>query len=250
MIRPFIAANWKMYKTIGEAVDFAKRLREALPAFPDRDVIIAPPFTALQAMAAALKGSAIQLSAQNLHDAEEGAFTGEISAGMLVDAGCRFVIIGHSERRHIFGEDDEFINKKIKTALKHGLKPIFCIGETLEERESGITFDVLQRQIGEGLNNISTDDIGSIVVAYEPVWAIGTGKTASPKEAQDAHQFIRACIKMYYDAAAAEKAVIIYGGSVTPENIDQLMAQQDVNGALVGGAGLKSESFAKIVNFK
>lgn len=250
MIKPFIAANWKMHKTVGESVEFANQLRAVLEKSPDRDVIIAPPFTALQAVGEILKGSDIYLSAQNLHDEEQGAFTGEISAGMLVDAGCQYVIIGHSERRHLFGEEDEFINKKIKTALKHGLKPIFCVGETLEERESGITFDILQRQIGEGLNNISTDDIGTVVVAYEPVWAIGTGKTATPKEAQDAHKFIRACIEMYYDPATAEKAVIIYGGSVKPDNISELMAQEDVNGALVGGASLDSGSFAKIVNYK
>ncbi|MBN1662754.1 MAG: triose-phosphate isomerase [Deltaproteobacteria bacterium] len=249
MIKPFIAANWKMNKTVGEAVDFANSLRAVLTTTPDRDVVIAPPFTALHAVAASLKGSDIALAAQNMHDAEKGAFTGEISAAMLIDAGCAYVIIGHSERRHIFGEEDEFINKKIISALKHGLKPIFCIGETLEERESGITLDILQRQIGEGLNNISTDDIGSVVVAYEPVWAIGTGKTATPKEAEDAHKFIRACIQMFYDAAVAEKVVIIYGGSVTPDNIGELMAEKDVNGALVGGASLNSESFAKIVNY-
>ncbi|MBN1380814.1 MAG: triose-phosphate isomerase [Deltaproteobacteria bacterium] len=250
MIRPFIAANWKMYKTVGEAVEFVKQLRSLLENSSDRDVVIAPPFTALQAVGAALKGSDIQLSAQNLHPEEQGAFTGEISAGMLLDVGCRYVIIGHSERRHIFGEEDEFINKKVQTALQHGLKPIFCIGETLEERESGITFDILQRQIGEGLNNVSTDDIGSVTIAYEPVWAIGTGKTATPKEAQDAQKFIRACVEMFYDPETAQKAVIIYGGSVKPDNIGELMAQPDVNGALVGGASLDSGSFAKIVNYK
>lgn len=250
MIRPFIAANWKMHKTIDEAVNLVKELKAALPDLPDRAVVIAPPFTALQAVASELKGSQIHLSAQNLHYAEQGAFTGEVSAAMLLDAGCRYVIIGHSERRHIFGEDDEFINKKLKSAIEHGLKPIFCIGETLDERESGITFDILQQQIGEGLNNISTNDIGSVVVAYEPVWAIGTGKTATPKEAQDAHQFIRACIQMFYDQTVADRTVILYGGSVNPENISDLMAQKDVNGALVGGASLKSDSFVKIVNFK
>jgi triosephosphate isomerase len=250
MIRPLIAANWKMNKTISDAVDFAKSLRTILATPPDRTVVVAPPFTALRAVADALKGSTIGLAAQNMHDAEKGAFTGEISTGMLIDAGCQYVIIGHSERRHIFGEDDEFINKKLKSALKNSLKPIFCIGETLEERESGITFDVLQQQIGEGLNNISTGDIGSVVMAYEPVWAIGTGKTATPKEAEDAHKFIRACIQMYYDQSVAEKTVIIYGGSVSPENIRSLMVQPDVNGALVGGASLNSDSFAKIVNYK
>jgi len=250
MIRPFIAANWKMHKTIGESVEYAGQLRTLLATPPDCDVVIAPPFTALRAVADALKGSAIGLAAQNMHDAEKGAFTGEISTGMLIDAGCKYVIIGHSERRHIFGEEDEFINKKLISALKNGLKPIFCIGETLDERESGITFDILQQQIGEGLNNISRDDIGSVVLAYEPVWAIGTGKTATPKEAQDAHKFIRCCIQTFYDAPVAEKAVVIYGGSVTPDNISILMAQPDVNGALVGGAGLNSESFAKIVNYK
>jgi triosephosphate isomerase len=249
MMKPFIVANWKMNKTIGEAIDFVRSFRTALAPSADRDVVIAPPFTALAAVAEALKGSAIGLAAQNLHEEEQGAFTGEVSAAMLADVGCRFVIAGHSERRTLFGESDELINKKLKIALKFGLSPIFCVGETLEQRDAGITFDIIERQIGEGLNEISAGDLRAGVIAYEPVWAIGTGRTATPDQAEEAHRFIRAVVQMHYGLEIAKDSMIIYGGSVNPNNIGDLMSQKDVNGALVGGASLNADSFAKIANY-
>lgn len=247
MIKPIIAANWKMHKTIPEAVRLAKQLKEGFPEPGDVNIVIAPPFTALRPVMEALKDSPIHISAQNMHWEEKGAYTGEISAAMLVDAGCEFVIIGHSERRTLFGETDGMLNRKIQAALRSGLKPIFCIGETLEEREAGTAFDVIQKQIKEGLNNIASDDIRQIVFAYEPVWAIGTGKTATPLQAQEAHRFIRETIADDLEYAHAAETVIIYGGSVNPENTGSLMDQPDINGALVGGAGLDFESFADII---
>ena len=247
MIKPIIAANWKMHKIIAEAVKFAKQLKKEFPEPGDVDVVIAPVFTALSSVKEVLKGSAIHLSAQNMHWEEKGAFTGEVSAAMLVDSGCEFVIIGHSERRSLFGETDKMLNRKIHAALKSGLKPIFCIGETLEERESGTAFEVIRNQIKEGLNNITSDDIRRVVFAYEPVWAIGTGKTATPFEAQEAHRFIRETIADDLENAHASETVIIYGGSVNPENTGNLMNQPDINGALVGGAGLDFESFTEII---
>ncbi|MBW2543917.1 MAG: triose-phosphate isomerase [Deltaproteobacteria bacterium] len=247
MINPIIAANWKMHKTIPEAVKFAKQLKKEFPEPGDVDIVVAPPFTALRPVMEVLKDSPIHISAQNMHWEEKGAYTGEISTAMLVDAGCEFVIIGHSERRTLFGETDGMLNRKIRAALKSGLKPIFCIGETLEDRESGTAFEVIQKQIKEGLNNITSDDIKQIAFAYEPVWAIGTGKTATPLQAQEAHRFIRETIATDLGYAHASKTVIIYGGSVNPENTGSLMDQPDINGALVGGAGLDFESFAGII---
>ena len=247
MIRPIIVANWKMHKTIPEAVEFAKQLKKEFSEPGDVDIVIAPPFTALRPVADVLRDSPLHLSAQNMHWAEKGAYTGEISATMLVDAGCEFVIIGHSERRTLFGETDGMLNKKIHSALKSGLRPIFCIGETLEERESGITFRIIQKQIKEGLNNIISDDIRRIALAYEPIWAIGTGKTATPLQAQEVHRFIRKTIATDLEHAHASETVIIYGGSVNPENTGSLMNQPDINGALVGGASLDFESFADII---
>jgi len=247
MIKPIIAANWKMHKTIPEAVKFAKQLKKEFPEPGDVDLVIAPPFTALRPVMEVLKDSPIHISAQNMHWEEKGAYTGEISAAMLVDAGCEFAIIGHSERRTLFGETDEMLNRKIHAALKSGLKPIFCIGETLEERESGTAFEVIQKQIKEGLNNITSDDIRQIAFAYEPVWAIGTGKTATPLQAQEVHRFIRETIADDLEHAQASETVIIYGGSVNPENTGSLMDQPDINGALVGGAGLDFELFASII---
>jgi triosephosphate isomerase len=249
MVSPFIAGNWKMNKTIRQAVDFTNQLKNLCAGLDDREVVIAPPFTALYPMAKALKGSSIRLSAQNLSDKSEGAYTGEVSAEMLVDAGCEYVIVGHSERRTLFGEKDAIINVKVKTALKSGLKPIFCIGETLNEREESQTFEVVARQIKEGLNNLDTDDIRQLVIAYEPVWAIGTGKTATPEQAQEVHAFIRHTMDEIYDGNLARGISIIYGGSVTPKNISDLMVEPDINGALVGGASLDIESFIKIVKF-
>lgn len=245
MIRPFIAANWKMNKTILEAKEFVNAFAPSVSDINDIDIVIAPSFTALFSVAELIKGSNIKLSAQNVFYEEKGAYTGEISALMLKDVGCDYVIIGHSERRHYFGEDNEILNKKVKAALRNGLEVIFCIGETLKEREEGKTFDVLERQVKEGLRDI---DLSRIVIAYEPVWAIGTGRTASPEQAQEAHAYIRNKLKDLY--VAADTVRIIYGGSVTPDNIDDLMACHDVNGALVGGASLKPESFERIVRFK
>lgn len=245
MIRPFIAANWKMNKTILEAKEFVNAFAPSVSDINDIDIVIAPSFTALFSVAELIKGSNIKLSAQNVFYEEKGAYTGEVSALMLKDVGCDYVIIGHSERRHYFGEDDEILNNKVKVALRNGLEVIFCIGETLKEREEGKTFDVLERQLKEGLRDI---DLSRIVIAYEPVWAIGTGRTASPEQAQEAHAHIRNKLKDLY--VAADTVRILYGGSVTPDNIDDLMACPDVNGALVGGASLKPESFERIVRFK
>ncbi|MBW2557713.1 MAG: triose-phosphate isomerase [Deltaproteobacteria bacterium] len=247
MIQPIIAANWKMHKTIPEAVAFAKQLKKEFPEPGRVDIVIAPPFTALRSVMEVLKDSLIHISAQNMHWEEKGAYTGEISAAMLVDAGCKFVIIGHSERRALFGETGGMLNKKMHAALKSGLKPIFCIGETLEERESGATFEIIQKQIKEGLNNITPNDIRQVAFAYEPVWAIGTGKTATPLQAQEVHGFIRKTIAVDLEYAHASDTVIIYGGSVNPESTGSLVDQPDINGALVGGAGLDFDSFADII---
>jgi len=249
MRRPFIAGNWKMYKTIREAVDFAKQLKNAQRGYDDRDVVIAPPFPALNAVAEVLMESGIRLSAQNLHEKPEGAYTGEVSAGMLIDAGCEYVIVGHSERRTLFGEKNDVINRKLKSALSFGLRPIFCIGEILEEREEGRTFAVVEQQIKEGLNNLTTDDIRHLLIAYEPVWAIGTGKTATPEQAQEVHAFIRDVMGKAYGGDVSVDIAVIYGGSVNPGNIGGLMAQEDIDGALVGGASLDIDSFVRIIRF-
>lgn len=245
MRRPFIAANWKMNKTIPEARDFMDAFIPSVAGIDDRDIVIAPPFTALHSVAGLIRNTNIRLSAQNVFYEERGAFTGEVSPLMLKDIGCHYVIIGHSERRQYFCEDDGIVNKKIKAAERQGIGVIFCIGETLKEREEGLTFDVLERQIREGLKDV---DLSGVVIAYEPVWAIGTGRTATPEQAQEAHAFIRT--KLAAISEIADSVRILYGGSVTPENIDTLMACPDVDGALVGGASLKPDSFERIVKFK
>ncbi len=209
-------------------------------------MIVCPPFTSLETANELLKGSGIGLGAQNMYFEESGAFTGEISAAMLKSVGCEFVILGHSERRTIFGESDEVINKKVKKALASGLKPIFCIGETLEERESGVTFDAVKRQVVNGLAGVTEAEMDSVIIAYEPVWAIGTGKVATPDQAQEVHAFIRAELVKLFGAAVAEKTIIQYGGSVKPENAKELLGQPDIDGALVGGACLKADSFVGI----
>ncbi|MGB9715234.1 MAG: triose-phosphate isomerase [Thermodesulfovibrionales bacterium] len=246
MRRPFIAANWKMNKTISETHEFLSAFIPEVKDVKDADIVIAPPFTSLNAAAEKLKDTNIILAAQDVFYEEKGAFTGEVSPLMLVDTRCEYVIIGHSERRQYFNETDEVVNRKIKASRKTGLGVIFCIGESLEERESGKTFDVLEREINRGLNEI---DIENIVIAYEPIWAIGTGRTATPEQAQEAHSYIRERIKLKY-GNKADEVRIIYGGSVTPENVDSLMACKDLDGALVGGASLKVESFVRIVKFK
>jgi triosephosphate isomerase (TIM) len=245
MRRPVIAANWKMNKKIEEAQAFLDELIPLVWNERDVDIVIAPPFTALYTMANLLKITNIGLAAQDLFYEDKGAYTGEISPVMLADIGCSYVIIGHSERRIYFGETNEIVNKKIRAARRHGLEVIFCIGESLSEREAGMTFDVLKKQITEGLRDISSD---GLIIAYEPVWAIGTGKTATPDQAQEAHESIRkTCLHLYGEPAKGVR--ILYGGSVTPENADVLMACPDVDGALVGGASLKADSFAGIVKY-
>lgn len=247
MVRPVIAGNWKMNKTVAESIDFASRLRDALSTPPAPEVIIAPPFTALQAVAELLRGTPIAVAAQNLHEAEKGAFTGEISAGMVRDAGCTYAIIGHSERRTLFGEGDERIHRKLRATLSAGLKPIFCIGETLQEREEGRMQKVIEHQLKEGLNNLTAGDISRFLIAYEPVWAIGTGRTATPQQAEEVHGLIREWIAGRYGSERATEIAILYGGSVTPKNIADLMQQPDINGALVGGASLDVASFVELV---
>lgn len=246
MNKPLIAANWKLNKTLNETRAFIDEIIPLVKEISDVDIVIAPPFTSLHTAYAALKNSNIKLSAQNVFYEEKGAFTGEVSPIMLIDTGCSHVIIGHSERRQYFHETDEIINKKIKAALKHNLTVIFCIGESLMEREEGRTFDVLKRQLAEGLKEVPLE---GIVIAYEPIWAIGTGKTAAPEQAQEVHKFIRDWLLSFY-GEKAYKIRIIYGGSATPENIETLMNCEDVEGSLVGGASLKADSFAKMINFR
>jgi triosephosphate isomerase (TIM) len=248
--RPIIAGNWKMNKTSVEARDLAIKLLPLVSGAKDRDIVLAPPFTALSAVAEAIKGTNVTLSAQNLFWEDKGAFTGEISAEMLLDLGCKYVIIGHSERRQYFGETDEMVNKKVKQAFKKGLLPILCVGETLTEREAGKLTEVISRQVTGGLKDITAEDMKKVVIAYEPVWAIGTGKTATPEQANEVHALIREKVKSLYTAEIAGGLRIQYGGSVTPENVSSLMAKPDIDGALVGGASLKPESFAALVNFK
>jgi triosephosphate isomerase len=247
---PLIAGNWKMYKTSPEAVETAQQLVELVADTADVDIMIAPVFTALDPVSKVVKNSRVALGAQNLYWEKEGAYTGEISADMLVSTGCQYVIIGHSERRQYFGETDETVNKKIRAAIDAALIPVFCVGESEAERESGQTFSMLDKQVKKGLEGYFAKDLGTLVIAYEPVWAIGTGKTATRDQAQEAHQYIRSLIDENMDSALAESIRILYGGSVKPDNIDQLMQMPDIDGALVGGASLDAESFSKIVKFK
>ena len=246
---PLIAGNWKMYKTVSEAVDTARSLVSLVQDVQDVQVMIAPPFTSLAPVAQVLSGSHVQLGAQNLHWEAEGAFTGEISAGMLRSAGCDFVIIGHSERRQYFGETDDTVNRRIAAALDAGLIPVLCIGETEKEREADQTFSVLDKQIRKGLEGFSSGSLDTLVLAYEPVWAIGTGKTASKEQAQEAHAFIRSRVEELLGAGLAKALRILYGGSVKPDNVGGLMGMPDLDGALVGGASLDAETFSHIVHF-
>jgi len=247
---PFMAGNWKMNKTVGEALDLVRELKAAISGVKDVEVAVAPPFTALYAIRKEFEGSSIHLAAQNLYWEEKGAFTGEVSPLMLKEVGCHYVIIGHSERRQFFGETDETVNRRIRAALAQGLKVIFCIGETLKEREEGKTFSVIERQLEGGLKGLGDQEMTNMVIAYEPVWAIGTGKTATPEQAEEVHRFIRGKIEKLYSREVSEGIRIQYGGSVTPENVKGLMNQPNIDGALVGGASLKAEFFSKIVRFK
>jgi len=247
MRRPIIAGNWKMYKTIEESISVAVGLKRRFYTFSEADVVICPPFTALSKVHDQIVDSSIMLGAQDIYWEESGAFTGEISPNMLKDAGCRYVIVGHSERRVIFGETDEDVNKKVKVVLKHGMIPIMCVGEKLEERDNGTTFEILEKQLTRGLKNIAKEKAVRVIIAYEPIWAIGTGRTATPQQAQEAHKYIRDFAERSYDKETASRIRIQYGGSVKPENIAQLMSQEDVDGALVGGASLDVHSFTEIV---
>ncbi len=245
-----IAANWKMYKKVDEAVEFVKRLTEKIDTLEDREVVIAPPFTALYPLKDLVSPSWLSLSAQNCFWEEKGAYTGEISPVMLKDVGCSYTIVGHSERRQYFGEKNEDINKKLKALIKVGIRPIFCVGERLEEREAGKTFEVIKSQIDGGLDGLDSVDVAKVVIAYEPVWAIGTGKTASPQQAQEVHAFIREHLAMLTNKSVANEIRILYGGSVKPNNVDSLMSENDIDGALVGGASLEVDSFLRIVRFE
>jgi triosephosphate isomerase len=246
---PLIAGNWKLNKTTAEAVALATEIRAGADG-PAVDVLVSPVFTVLAAVAKALEGSKVLLAGQNMHSELSGAFTGEIAATMLKDVGCTHVILGHSERRQYFGETDEGVAKKTKVALDNGLLPISCVGETLEEREGGKTMDVVGRQVDAVLNAVSAEEASKVVIAYEPVWAIGTGKVATPEQAQDVHAFIRTRVAAVHGQAVADAVRILYGGSVKPDNVKGLMALPDVDGALVGGASLKADSFLKLVHFE
>jgi triosephosphate isomerase len=247
MRTPLIAGNWKMFKTVGETVAFVTDLRDMVKGVAGVDVVVAPPFTAVHAAAGAAKNSNIAVAAQDLYWEREGAFTGEVSPAMVKEAGAAYAIVGHSERRRLFGETDAIVNRKTLAAIATGLIPIVCIGETLEERERGEMPGVLDRQIKDGLDRLSAEQIGALVVAYEPVWAIGTGRTATAAQAGEAHAHIRKRLRQWFGGDAADACRVLYGGSVKPDNIRELIAEQDVDGALVGGASLDVRSFADIV---
>jgi triosephosphate isomerase len=247
---PLIAGNWKMHKNVSESVQTAVRLKDLTRGVAGVEVMIAPTFPALFPVSEALRGSLISVGAQNMHWEKEGAFTGEISAAMLVAAGCKYVIIGHSERRQYFGESDETVNKKIAAAVQTQLIPIMCIGESEKQREAGNTFSVLDKQIKMGLKGLFADALQNLVVAYEPIWAIGTGKTATREQAQEVHLFLRTKLSEMQGDSLAKGVRILYGGSVKPQNIADLMAMPDIDGALVGGASLDAETFSKIVHYQ
>jgi triosephosphate isomerase len=245
--RKFVCGNWKMHKTQGEARELVRALAPLLHGLADRvQVAVAPPFTALAAAAEAMRGSAVELAAQNVHFEKQGAFTGEVSAPMLAEVGCHHAIVGHSERRQLFGETDETVRKKVGALLAVGIRPIVCVGETLAEREAGRTLEVVDRQVRAALSGLPAEPVAALTIAYEPVWAIGTGKTASTAQAQEVHAAIRKLLRELA-GGAADAVRIQYGGSVKPENAAELMAQPDVDGALVGGASLKAQDFSQIV---
>jgi triosephosphate isomerase len=250
MRRPLIAGNWKLNKTVAEALELTTALKADLADVQDADIVVGPVSTALSKVADTLAGSNIAVAAQNCYPEKSGAFTGEVSPALLKEAGCAYVIVGHSERRQLFGESDAFINQKVKAVLAEGLTAILCMGETLEEREGERTFDVIRHQATEGLSGLSPTDMKQVVIAYEPVWAIGTGKTASNDQAEEVHAFIRDLLKETFGETTAAATRILYGGSVKPENVDGLMAQPDIDGALVGGASLKAPDFIRIVRFQ
>ncbi len=250
MRKPIIAGNWKMNKTVGEARELVTALKSKVEDVTDVEIVVGPTFTALLAVAEVIKGSNIKLAAQNMSWEESGAFTGEISPLMLKDVGCQYVIIGHSERRAYFSETNEMVNKRVKAAHAHSLKPIVCVGEKLEDREAGITKDVIKDHVINGLAGLTEEQMLKTVMAYEPVWAIGTGKTATPDQAQEVHKFIRELLAELYSSSVAEAIRIQYGGSVKPGNVAELMAQPDIDGGLIGGASLDADSFTQIIKFK
>jgi triosephosphate isomerase len=249
MRRPIIAGNWKMNKTISEAVDFIKEFLPLVEGIEDRDIVIAPPYTSLAEAARLLKNSNVALAAQNIFWEEKGAYTGEISPSMLVEIGCSYVIIGHSERRKYFNEDNSLVNRKVKAALIANLTPIMCLGETLEERKKGKTLSIVERQVREGLEGLESWQAERMIIAYEPIWAIGTGVNATPQQAQEVHSHIRQQLNSLFGEVGL-KVRVQYGGSVKPDNINDLMAEADIDGALVGGASLQPSSFAAIIKFK
>jgi triosephosphate isomerase len=249
MRRPFIGGNWKMYLDRKSGVELSRALVKGAAGVRDRDILICPAFPLLSDIGRELEGSSIRLGAQNVYFEKEGAFTGEVSTGMIKSCGCTHAIIGHSERRHIFGEGNDLIHRKLLAALAAEVAPVFCVGELLKQREEGRTEEVVEEQVTAGLEGIGQEDLEKIVVAYEPVWAIGTGKTATPEDANSVHRFIRSKITDIYSRTVAEDLRIIYGGSVKPDNIDALMAMEHIDGALVGGASLKADSFLRIVKF-
>jgi len=250
MRTPVIAGNWKMYKTPHEAEGFVRDFLPRVRAVSGVEIVLAPPFPSLCAVAAMTRNTNVVVASQNLHHADEGAYTGEVSPRMVKESGAKYAILGHSERRQYFGETDESVNRKVRAAQRAGLIPILCVGETLEEREAGNTFPVVERQLRGGLAEVPASSAGTILVAYEPVWAIGTGKTATPEQAQEVHAFLRGILATLWGDAAAGAVRILYGGSVKPENVSDLMAREDIDGGLVGGASLSPESFEHIVKFQ
>ena len=250
MRKPFIAGNWKMHMTTSEASRLASELVASCRDVDGVDIAVAPTFTALAAVGKVLAGSSIGLGAQNMHWEDKGAFTGEIAPAMLTDVGCRYVILGHSERRQLFEETDEGVNRKVLAAFKHNLVPIVCVGESAEERDRGVTFVVVDRQVTGALKDVAASQMAKVVVAYEPIWAIGTGRTATPAQAQEVHQTIRAKLAELFGNEAAAGVRILYGGSVKPDNVDSLMAEADIDGALIGGASLKAASYTRICRFE
>jgi triosephosphate isomerase len=249
MRRPLLAANWKMHKTVGESLQFVAAFLPLVKQATAVDIVLAPPFTALSRVGEALAGSHLLLAAQNVNPEAQGAFTGEISPSMLADVGCRYGIVGHSERRALYAENDAFVARKARALLDRSIRPIVCVGETLEQREAGRTFEVVGAQLAGSLAELPVERAAEAVVAYEPVWAIGTGRTATPAIAQEVHSFLRTRLAERF-GAAAQAIRLLYGGSVKPENVDDLMAQPDLDGALVGGASLDPEAFARIVHFR
>ncbi len=249
MRRPFIAGNWKMNLLVDQSLALAKAVKTAAGQTDTVDVLVAPTFASLAGVLEVLKGTGVAVAAQTCHWEPSGAFTGEVSTEMLKDMGCSHVIIGHSERRQYFGETDEWVNKKIHAAFRAGILPIVCIGETLEQREAGDTFKVLDAQLTAALDKVEASTMPSLTVAYEPVWAIGTGKTATPEQAQEVHAHLRVLLATLYDDSVAQQVRIQYGGSVKPSNVKELMAKPDIDGALVGGASLKADSFEALIHF-